>query len=229
MNPYLTVTLIAILSLVILANVTGTDWRNAPRDSAQIAPLPEVEPQAVVQIYAARAINWRGWFAVHTWVATKEKNAKTYTVYHVMGWQLRRTGESRMIKTDIPDRFWFGAKPTLVDSLIGEKAESAIPKIKAAADSYGYPNAYRVWPELGVELPAHAIGKDGIGKGDFFARSESGTGYQFSLFGLLGMTVGKAEGIEINLLGLTFGVDFLRPALKLPLIGRLGMADAPVS
>lgn len=38
------------------------------------------------------------------------------------------------------------------------------------------------------------------------------------------MTVGLVEGLEINLLGLNFGIDFLRPALKLPLIGRLGMA-----
>jgi hypothetical protein len=32
-----------------------------------------------------------------------------------------------------------------------------------------------------------------------------------------------AEGVEINLLGLNFGFDFLRPALKLPGVGRIGM------
>jgi len=161
----------------------------------------------------------------------------------VMGWQLRRTGESIMIKEDVPDRFWFGAKPGVVDTLTGAEAESAIPKIQAATKSYAYPNAYRAWPgpnsnsfishiiravpELGVELPAHAIGKDWIGKGAFLARSESGTGFQFSIYGLLGLTLGIAEGIEVNILGLTFGLDVLRPALKLPLIGRLGMRDAP--
>jgi hypothetical protein len=32
------------------------------------------------------------------------------------------------------------------------------------------------------------------------------------------------EGIEVNLLGLNFGIDFKSPALKLPGIGRLGLA-----
>ena len=31
------------------------------------------------------------------------------------------------------------------------------------------------------------------------------------------------EGVEINVLGLSFGIDVMRPALKLPGIGRLGM------
>jgi hypothetical protein len=29
--------------------------------------------------------------------------------------------------------------------------------------------------------------------------------------------------VEVNVLGLTFGVDLHRPALKLPGVGRLGM------
>jgi len=41
------------------------------------------------------------------------------------------------------------------------------------------------------------------------------------LLGLLGVAVGKDEGLEVNLLGLTVGVDVLHPALKLPGIGRL--------
>jgi hypothetical protein len=35
------------------------------------------------------------------------------------------------------------------------------------------------------------------------------------------------EGIEVNLLGLNFGIDFKSPALKLPGIGRLGLSPAP--
>jgi len=33
----------------------------------------------------------------------------------------------------------------------------------------------------------------------------------------------RDEGIELNLLGLSLGIDFSRPALKLPFIGRLGV------
>ncbi|MBK7492729.1 MAG: hypothetical protein IPI17_12800 [Nitrosomonas sp.] len=34
------------------------------------------------------------------------------------------------------------------------------------------------------------------------------------------MLVSAVEGIELNLLGLSFGVDLDLPALKLPLVGR---------
>lgn len=234
--------LFLVACTLVLSACGFQDWRTAPRHSAGIAPSPEVTSEAVVQVYAARAINWRGWFAVHTWISTKERNADHYTVYQVMGWQLRRTGSSVMINEDIPDRYWYGAEPQLIDDVRGAAAELAIPKIKEAAASYAYAGTYRVWPgpnsntfishiirnvpELKVELPPHAIGRDWIGQGDIFGPSESGTGYQVSLLGALGATIGKAEGLEVNILGLTFGADLLRPALKLPFIGRVGMSDA---
>ena len=37
------------------------------------------------------------------------------------------------------------------------------------------------------------------------------------------MLAGWHEGVELNLLGLTFGLDVRQPALKLPAVGRLGM------
>ena len=77
-----------------------------------------------------------------------------------------------------------------------------------------------------VEACSHlgtAVGKDFLTNGAIFARSPSGTGVQFSLFGLLGVTAGIEEGLELNLFGLVLGVDFKDPALKLPGIGRLGV------
>jgi hypothetical protein len=50
----------------------------------------------------------------------------------------------------------------------------------------------------------------------------SGTGGQISLLGLLGAGIGLEEGVEVNLLGLVFGIDPNDVALKLPLIGRIG-------
>ena len=47
-------------------------------------------------------------------------------------------------------------------------------------------------------------------------------GVQLSLVGLLGLTLGMREGVELNLLGLVIGLDFVRPALKLPGVGRIG-------
>ncbi len=63
---------------------------------------------------------------------------------------------------------------------------------------------------------------------DIFGLTESGTGVQVSLLGLFGVSLGLAEGVEVNLLGMTFGVDFWRPAIKLPFAGRFGFTDARV-
>lgn len=238
--------LLALLltGLVIAMIVTHRDWRTANRESAGLAPLPSEAPEAIVQVYVARTINWRGFLSVHSWVATKEKNAKYYVTYQVMGWNLYFSGNAVTVRQDIPDRYWYGSKPELIEEIRGKAAEKAIPKIMQYVKDYPYKTYYNVWPgpnsnsfvaniirntpELTVELPSNAIGKDWINRGDFFGPSESGSGYQFSLWGILGLTIGKAEGIEINLLGMAFGIDFLRPALKLPFIGRIGVKDTPL-
>ncbi|WP_163143990.1 DUF3750 domain-containing protein, partial [Arhodomonas sp. KWT] len=60
--------------------VVEGDWRTASRASAGIAPVPGAAPEAIVQVYAARAFEWRGAFAVHTWIATKPAGGGRYTV-----------------------------------------------------------------------------------------------------------------------------------------------------
>ena len=67
------------------------------------------------------------------------------------------------------------------------------------------------------------MGKDFLPGGSVFAAAPSGTGYQASLLGIAGVLAALDEGIELNLLGLNFGLDFKSPAVKLPGIGRLGM------
>src|SRR5690554_1208802 len=64
-------------------------WQTASRDSANIAPKPSEAKEAIVQVYGARAWSWRGYFAVHTWVATKEEGADHYKVHEVTGWRQR--------------------------------------------------------------------------------------------------------------------------------------------
>jgi hypothetical protein len=76
-------------------------------------------------------------------------------------------------------------------------------------------------PELRADLPPTAIGKDYLGS-RVFASAPSGSGVQLSVAGVLGVTASSVEGLELNVLGLTFGVDPWPPALKLPLIGRIG-------
>ncbi len=84
-------------------------------------------------------------------------------------------------------------------------------------------------PALRLDLPANAIGKDYRPLERPLGLSPSGSGLQFSLLGLFGLSVGLEEGLELNLLGLNFGVDLNSPALRLPAIGRVGLDDAVVS
>ena len=60
--------------------------------------------------------------------------------------------------------------------------------------------------------------------GDRLVAPTPGSGYQVSIGGVLGVMASRVEGLEINLLGLTFGIDPFSPALKLPFVGRLGPA-----
>lgn len=216
----------------------GRDFRTADRSSAGIAPPAETTPEAVVQVYAARALNWRGVFGVHTWIATKPENAKEYTVHQVIGWRLLRNLPALVSAPGIADGKWFGNQPELLADLRGEAATRAIAKIDDAIAIYPYLTEYKLWPgpnsntftafvarqvpELRLELPVTAIGKDFPINGSIIDRTPSGTGYQASVYGLFGLLLARDEGIELNLLGLSLGVDFARPALKLPFIGRVG-------
>lgn len=236
--------LVFLFAIFAFNDVQAQDWRTADRSSAGLAPKPEDEKRAVVQVYAARVIGWKGYFGVHSWIAVKEKDANFYESFQVIGYRARRGLEVVVVGEAIPDGRWFGAFPELLRDLRGPAAERAIPKIREASKSYPYPKDYRVWPgpnsnsyvshilrqvpEIGVELPANAVGKDWIGRAQLFGLSETRTGLQFSILGVFGFTIGLGDGIEMNILGAAFGIDFLRPALKLPVVGRLGLQDKPV-
>ena len=45
---------------------------------------------------------------------------------------------------------------------------------------------------------------------------------QLNVLGAFGVLGGLEEGVEVNVLGLTLGVDPRNFAIKLPLIGRIG-------
>ena len=78
-------------------------------------------------------------------------------------------------------------------------------------------------PELGLDLPPNAVGKDFLPNGAVFATAPSGSGFQVSIYGLAGFLIAAKEGVELSLFGLNFGFDLAFPALKLPAIGRLGI------
>jgi len=230
---------LAMFALVLGRGVVAQDWRTASREPTGLAPDPATTSEAVVQVYAARTWGWKGSFGVHTWVAVKPPEAKSYLVYEVIGWRLRWGGSALVVSERTPDGHWFGNAPELLAEKRGAEAEPLIPKIEAAVQAYPYAKEYSVWPgpnsntftawvsravpELKLDLPPTAIGKDFLGD-RIVASAPSGSGVQISLAGLLALTASGVEGLELNLLGLTFGIDPFSPALKLPLIGRIGAA-----
>lgn len=238
---------ILAVALLVIFNPSPLDvnWQTASRESANLVALAQDDAEAQVQIYSAKAFSWRGKFSRHTWIATKEKNADTYLVYHVLLWGTYFGADGVVVVSeDLPDRYWYGSKPEIIFSLSGEEAEKIIPQIYAATESYPYQKSYRAYPgpnsntfvshvirsipNFKVALPNNAIGKDWLCDENgvkFFSFSESKTGVQFSLYGLLGLTVGLVEGIEINIIGLSFGIDFRRLGIKLPAVGEFRLIN----
>jgi hypothetical protein len=217
--------------------VDAQSWRTASREPAGLAPDPATTPEAVVQVYAARTVSWKGYFGVHSWIAVKPSGATEFTVHEVIGYRLRRDGNVVVSRQRAADGYWFGNRPELLSDVRGAGVDEIIQRIEAAVQSYPYPHAYRVWPgpnsntfvahvtrevpELRVDLPPTAIGKDYLGVVPV-AKTPSGTGLQVNVLGVAGILAGVEEGVELNLLGLTFGIDPRSLSLKLPLIGRIG-------
>ncbi|KZY38712.1 MULTISPECIES: DUF3750 domain-containing protein [unclassified Oleiphilus] len=163
-----------ILFSVLAVGCSTGSWREASRDSSGLAPLSTETPEAVIQVYGADAWGWRGWFAIHTWIAVKARDASEYTVLEVIGWRAKRGLSVLRVENDIPDRYWFGSQPQILLDKRGDEAEELIEEIVALAERYPWANEYKVFPgpnsntfpawiaaqvpELGLELPFSAIG-----------------------------------------------------------------------
>ena len=234
----------AILSSFVclwaVSNDAEGNWRTASRASIGIAPDPALTQEAVIQVYGARAYSWRGYFGIHTWIAVKPSYAKSFTIYEVLGWRQRRQLPVLAIYDQLPDRRWFGNTPEILADKRGEGVDALIERIERAVENYPYSRRYTLWPgpnsntftawiartvpELELNLPATAIGKDYLGY-RLIATPPSGNGFQFSLFGLLGFVVSSVEGLELNFLGLTFGISSDPLAVKLPIVGDIRLSS----
>ena len=211
-------------------------WRHADwSSSGQLAGKPGNE--AEIRVYSARAGRYKGIVAVHSWLLIKRQGAHAYDRYEVVGW-----GNPVRHNAHAPDGRWYSNEPELLTLVRGKKAQSLIPGVLEAIKSYPYDRrgTYRAWPgpnsntfvahvlnevpEIGAVLPPTAVGKDFPVDGSILARTAGG--FRLSMGGLVSLTLGLRCGIELNLLGLVAGFDILRPALKLPGIGRIGLPTA---
>jgi hypothetical protein len=218
-------------------------WRDADWSSAGVLPPATAVPQARVLVMSGRTGGLKGVVAVHSWIVLKRANARAWTRYDVAGW-----GDPVKVNNWPADGRWYGHAPTIVVDVVGSEAEALIPKIEAAVKTYQYHNAgdYRLWlwpgpnsntfvasvlravPELSAELPPNAIGRD-FRPLPYAGLTDSRTGVEVNLWGLLGIKLGRDEGVEINVLGLVAGLDLRHPALKLPAFGRIGFDSATAS
>lgn len=230
---FLLLTFIGPLWVLISGQIDfSLHWQTADRSSAHIAANPRLVKEAVIQVYSARAFNWRGIISTHVWIATKRHNAEIYNTYQVIGWRQLAGLPSLVMQEDVPDRMWFGQKPTVICDIRGAAAEQLIDEIEAAAKKYPYADYYETWPGpnsntfiayigrevpgLKLVLPGNAVGKDYFPMFHFFAKTPSGTGYQFSVLGVFGILIAAKEGVEINFLGLVYGFNPMTLTLKLP-------------
>jgi len=163
-----------LLGLFVSSCSSGKDWRTASRESAGIAPDPFVTNEAVLQVYGADAWGWRGWFAIHTWIAAKKTGETYYTVYDVVGWRNHRGQPALRIAKDVPDRYWYGEKPRILKEHRGLGVDAIIDAVDKAAHAYPWKTTYKAFPgpnsntftawiakqvpELELDLPFNAIG-----------------------------------------------------------------------
>ena len=213
-------------------------WRNADWSSIGALPAASAHPEARILVLSGRTGGLKGLVAVHSWIVFKRQNASSWTRYDVVGW-----GNPVRLNGWAPDGRWFGTAPTVVTDVRGDKAEAMIPAIEKAVKDYRYANSgdYRLWPgpnsnsfvaavlrsvpEMQTVMPPNAIGRD-FRPTPYFGWTDSGTGIEANLYGLLGVKAGWIEGLEVNFMGLVAGLDIREPAVKLPGFGRIGLPSS---
>lgn len=213
-------------------------WRNADWSSVGALPAASAHPEARILVLSGRTGGLKGVVAVHSWIVFKRKGATSWTRYDVVGW-----GNPVRLNGWAPDGRWYGTAPTVIADVKGEKAEPMIPAIEQAVKDYRYANDgdYRLWPgpnsnsfvatvlravpEMEAVMPPNAIGRD-FRPAPYFGWTDSGTGFEANLYGLLGVKAGWIEGLEVNFLGLVVGLDVREPAVKLPAFGRIGLPSS---
>lgn len=221
-----------------LARGWPDSWRGANWSSSGLLEDAAARPEAHVIILAVRTGRWKSIFAEHMSIVLKAKHAASWTRYDVVGW-----GDPVRRDAYAADAFWYGNKPYVVKDIAGPAAEALIPEVEAAITRYPHAGrgTYAVWPGpnsnsfvawvvrntkgFAVELPPVAVGKDYLGDGLATGRAASGTGFVISAWGIIGLTLALDEGLELNLLGTSIGIDPGDLAIKLPSLGKLSLFD----
>ena len=237
-----------------VSKANSYDVGSADMSTTGLLPAAESHPSARVLIMSVPLSGERGKFLTHNWVVLKRENAASWNRYEVLGFASRDADgalngrwldNAPTLNRYAADGRWFGRSPVVIADAEGPAAAAMIPRIEAVIENYEtMAGHYRSWPgpnsntfvevvlraapELGASLPPTAIGKD-FRPGIFLGRTDSRTGVEADLWGMLGVKIGWVEGLEINLLSLIAGLDLRQPALKLPGFGRIDLTASAVT
>jgi hypothetical protein len=182
-----------------------------------------------VQLPERSWLPWYTRFADHAWVDLRAAGR-----WHRLEWNAH-LDDIHVHKLDrdaaAADVRW-GMQVQVLASYSGDDARRMAPVILKLAPTFPHRSEYRAWPGpnsntfvdwlarevsgLRVELPPTAVGKDYA----TWARvglSPTRTGVELETM-FLGAQVGLHEGVEVHFLGLTAGVGFWPPQLKLPFL-----------
>jgi hypothetical protein len=110
------------LSAVLYLSQNKGDWRLADRSSTGLLPSAPGHADAVVRIFSARTVSWRGIVATHSWIVIKDQGARTYQRFDYTAW-----GQPIWVDRFVPDGRWFGSVPEIVFAADGAAAERLIP------------------------------------------------------------------------------------------------------
>ena len=201
-------------------------------------PKPHEVEEARVRVYFARSTSIIGACGCHPWVALKEARGTQWEIWQVIGWRLWMGLDSVVDRrTGAPDRLWYGQTPVLAGEVRGERAEEAIPLIRAAAAEYRFASRYTLCPgpnsntfvahllrsaRLGIAMPPMCIGKDYIYGCGFVQRPPSGAGVQCNEgCGMFGVTCSYAEGLRLQICMMEIGFNLCKLELYWPGIGTI--------
>ena len=208
-------------------------WRAADWSASGVLRRAESDQDAAIYVMAARTGGLKGAFSVHSWLVFKQAGPTQYVRYDKVGWGMpvRRNAYAA-------DGRWYSNIPVVVHEVRGSRAQALIPRIEEAITRYphGANGGYRLWPgpnsnsfvahvlrsvpELGASMPPNAIGRD-YAPGPASLTWLPGGGVHATLGGLVGFAAGRGPGVELHFLGLVAGIDLVRPALKIPALGRV--------
>src|SRR5690348_14542602 len=120
-----------VVNACVFGRPNGIPWYGARRDPTGLAPDPATTHEAVIQVYAARAVAWRGIFAMHTWIAVKPTDAPRFTRYEVMGFGVSEGAPAVRIDRTGPDNCWFGAAPEVILDRRGPRSEEHTSELQS--------------------------------------------------------------------------------------------------